>query len=109
MSTMARPRGRTVALIINVVSHCLYVLSLPIGYLLSMFSVMLFDAPESEQNWMVWAFYYALKSYPYMVVGAIVLAWILYKKRLYKWTYPVNAIPIVAIIACAGLMFSFGN
>ncbi|QJD84969.1 hypothetical protein [Cohnella herbarum] len=109
MSAIVRPRGSSAALVINLISHCLYVVSIPIGYFLSMFSVMLFDAPDSEQRWTIWAFYYALKVYPFMVVAAIVLAWIFYKKRFYKWTYPVNAVPVVVIIACAGLMVAFGD
>ncbi|MNP85107.1 hypothetical protein D3C76_1846970 [compost metagenome] len=43
-------------------------------------------------------FYYALKSYPYITVAVIASAWILFIKRQYRWTYVLNAVPIVFMV-----------
>ncbi|MGG1637960.1 hypothetical protein MHH56_05040 [Paenibacillus sp. FSL K6-3182] len=109
MSTTARSGGKRTALIVNLVIHILYILLLPVWYFLSMFSVMLFDAPGSEQQWFVLVFYYALNSYPYTVLGAIVLSWIIYKKGIYKWTYLITFIPTLILIVGTGLMLVFGE
>ena len=98
--------SKRVALIINVISHTLYILTLPLWYLVSMFSVMLFDAPGSEQRWGLWAVYYGLKGYPIIVLAAIALAWILYAKGRYNRTYLINVIPVVYILMCGGLLVS---
>ncbi|TXK76411.1 hypothetical protein [Paenibacillus sp. N3.4] len=109
MSTTARSGGKRTAFVINVVIHILYILLLPAWYFLSMFSVMLFDAPGSEQQWPILVFYYALNSYPYTVLGAIALAWMIYRKGIYKWTYPVSVFPAVIVIVCTALMAGFGE
>jgi hypothetical protein len=109
MTTIARPSAKRKALAINVVTHCLYLLTLPIWYLLNMFSVMLFDSPDAEQYWAIWLFYYAIKVYPYVVIGSIALAWVIYGKGIYNRTYLVNVIPGLLIVACAGLVVIFGE
>ncbi|MEW9702722.1 hypothetical protein [Paenibacillus sp. SI8] len=108
-SIAAHPRGKKVSFIVNIVIHSLYILTLPVWYFISMFSAMLFDAPGSELHLPIWIFYYALQSYPYIVIGAIAAAWIMYKKSLYGWTYPINVFPFVCIGVSTGIMAIFGE
>lgn len=96
--TVNEVRGNRVSLVINIISHSLYILSLPVLYVVAMFSAMLFDDPGSEPFWPATVFYYALKSYPYIAIAMIVLAWILFKRRQYRWTYVLNAVPIVFML-----------
>lgn len=96
--TVTETRVNRASLVINIVSHSLYLLSLPVIYFVSMFSVMLFDTPGSEHYWPALVFYYALKCYPYITVAVIALAWILFIKRQYRWTYVLNAVPIVFMV-----------
>jgi len=101
--------GRRVSFIVNIVTHSLYIVSLPVWYFVSMFSPMLFDAPGSKRYLPVVAFYYALQCYPYMVFIAIVLAWLFYRQENDRMTYPVNASPAVIVSFCTGLMILFGE
>ncbi|MNM92045.1 hypothetical protein D3C76_241680 [compost metagenome] len=96
--TITEIRGNRASLVINLVSHSLYILSLPVWYFVAMFSVMLFDAPGSEHYWPALVLYYALKGYPYITLAMIALAWILFAKKRYRWTYVLNAVPIVFMI-----------
>ncbi|MFC4303996.1 hypothetical protein [Cohnella boryungensis] len=95
------------AFLINIISHSLYILALPVALFLSLFSVMLFDAPGSEKHWPSWALYYGLNSFPYVAVAAIVLGWIFYRLGLYKLTYFVNSIPLAILLVCTGVLVSF--
>lgn len=109
LPTAPGSKGKNTALVLSVVFQSLYLLSLPVWYFVSMFSVMLFDAPGSETNWVILLFYYAIKSYPFIVLGAVISTWIIYKKGSYKWTYLVNAIPILIMILSIGLMAANDN
>lgn len=109
MPTIVHSRTKKISFVVNLIIHILYALSLPIWYLLSLFSVMLFDSPGSEQLWQVLLFYYALQSYPYTVLVAIILSWIMYKKGLYRWTYVLTAVPALIMIMATGLMIIFGE
>jgi len=101
--------GQKTAAIFNWFAHGLYLLSLPIWYILYLFSGMLFDSPGADSLWTLWALYYAILAYPYLVVGAIALAWVAYKKRWYRFIYVVNALPIVLLLIGFTLAFATGE
>ncbi|MUT68594.1 hypothetical protein [Paenibacillus sp. NEAU-GSW1] len=92
-------RGRRPALIANIVIHLLYGLSLPVWYIISMFSVMLFDDPNADQFPPVLILYYSLQSYPYVTVAAIVISWVLYMRRRYRWAVLINLLPVAVVAA----------
>ncbi|MNO19096.1 hypothetical protein D3C76_88220 [compost metagenome] len=109
ISASSNIKGRKAAWVTTVVLQSLYLLSLPVWYFISMFSVMLFDAPGSENNWVILMFYYAIKSYPFIVLGAAILTWVIYKKGIYKWTYLLNVAPALIMILCTGLMAVYSS
>lgn len=91
-------RGRRNTLIMNIVIHCLYVLSLPVWYIVSMFSIMLFDDPRADQFPPVLIFYYSLQSYPYVVVTMIAISWFLYRKSYYRRAVIMNVLPVAIVV-----------
>lgn len=107
--TNPKSSGQKAVALMNWVAHGLYLLSLPIWYILYLFSGMLFDAPGSDSLWTLWALYYAILAYPYLVVGAIALAWVAYLKRWHRSAYVVNALPIVLLLIGFALAFAPGE
>jgi len=108
VTTATYPRRQRVALVVNIVVHSLYVLSLPVWYFISMFSVMLFDTPGSHKNIPIVAFYYAIECYPYMTIGAVTLSWLFYKQGFYSITHLINFLPAAVVLLCTGMMAYFG-
>ncbi|MFF2480964.1 hypothetical protein [Paenibacillus sp. NPDC058071] len=92
-------RGRRFALIANIVVQSMYLLSFPVWYIVSMFSVMLFDDPNADQFPPVLIFYYSLQSYPYVTVAMMAVSWLLYGKRRFRGSAWINVVPVALIIA----------
>ncbi len=89
--------------------QAVYVLSLPIWYVVSLFSVMLFDDPAAEHFWPVHVFYYSIQSYPYVVIATIAVSWLLYRKRrlvAFAW---MNVIPVAFVLLGMLPMWIWGD
>jgi hypothetical protein len=72
-----------------------YVLSFPGWYVISLFSVMLFDDPNAERFWPAHLLYFGIQSYPYVTIAAIAASWLLYRKRRLRAFAWMNAIPVM--------------
>ncbi len=92
------PFKRKAALIINLISHAIYLLSLPVWYYVSLFAVALFDDPAADGSWFPYTIYYLIQGYLYVVLGSIAIAWILYARRSYGRTFFVNAFPVLLVL-----------
>ncbi|GGG72388.1 hypothetical protein [Paenibacillus radicis (ex Gao et al. 2016)] len=91
-------QGRRFAFIANIVIQSLYMLTIPLWYIVSMFSVMLFDDPNAERFPPVLIFYYSLQSYPYVTVIMIAVSWLLYRKRYYRRAVLMNIAPVAIVV-----------
>jgi hypothetical protein len=70
-------------------------------------SFMAFDAPGSDKMWQPWAFVALMWSYPLWLLGAAILAWVLFGFRRYVWavvicslvTLPVPVLVLIMVFA----------
>jgi len=70
-------------------------------------SFMAFDAPGSDKMWQPWAFVALMWSYPLWLLGAGILAWVLFGFRRYVWavvicgivTLPVPVLVLIMVFA----------
>lgn len=64
----------------------------------AMFSVMLFDAPGSERNVVLWSFFLSLWVVPVAIVIAVVMSWVVAATtRAWGWALAVMALPFVGL------------
>ena len=69
-------------LIILIVASVVFTLAVTPGVWAAMMSVMLFDAPGSEHNPAVLAFFYTIVSFPILCILSLA-SWIFYAFKLY--------------------------
>lgn len=93
----SKHKGALITLIIATIFFSLAVI--PAIYV-AMMSVMLFDAPGSEKNPSVLAFFYSIVSFPVMCVVSNV-SWIFYALKLYKAAIIVSLSPLLSLLAMA--------
>jgi len=85
-------------LILLIVSTIVFALLITPGVWVSMMSVMLFDAPGSENNPYVLAFFYSIVSFPVLCVFSF-SSWVFYAFKLYKTSIVVSLAPLLSIFA----------
>jgi len=90
-------RGRRFALAANIVAACVYALSLPVWYFVSLFSVMLFDDPNADRFPPALILYYSLQAYPYVTVVTIAASWLSFRKRRYRSAVLLNVAPAALV------------
>ncbi len=90
MKSKLRPWLRAV----NIIVGCTTFFSLPV----IMMSPMMFDAPGSSENKLLVFTFYAIISYPIVAIGSLLLAWLLFKKELYKPSFILSLLPFIDLI-----------
>ncbi len=80
----------------------LWLLATVPGIGLAMFSVMLFDAPGSEENPATIALFYSLSTFPVICVVSVVLSWILYRRQWSTVACWIACLPLLNVIAGIG-------
>jgi len=89
-----RKRTQIYLLVCSIVFAILIVPSLP----MIMMSAMMFDSPGSTDSTTTWIIFTAMISYPFVTVIAIILAWILFVRKIYLPAKIVASIPLLNII-----------
>jgi hypothetical protein len=67
------------------------------GIAVTMMSVMLFDAPGSEENPWVLAFFYSIASFPVITVFSF-SSWIFYFLKKYTIAVIISLLPLISIL-----------
>jgi len=88
----------TAAWIILIVTSIFFALAIIPGIYIAMMSVMLFDAPGSEKNPAVLAFFYTVVSFP-ILCGVSFTSWIFFILKLYKTSVVVSLLPLLSLLA----------
>lgn len=67
------------------------------------FAAMGFDAPGSENNPVIWLLVIAMISYPLVCLGALVGAWLLFKRDRYQPACVIAALPLINVLIVIGV------
>jgi len=101
METENKPYSKNKgALITLIIATIVFALAVTPGIYAAMMSVMLFDAPGSEKNLSVLAFFYCIVSFPVMCVLSNV-SWIFYALKLFRTAIIVSLSPLFSLLAMA--------
>jgi hypothetical protein len=87
------------ALLVVILTSVLFGLLLIPGIGAVMISPVVFDAPDANQNPKLVAFTFALASYPFVTVPAILASWILYALKKYRAATLVSLLPALSLVA----------
>ena len=82
------------------------------GFIPSMMSVMVFDAPGSQESIMTWIIFLCMFSFTPMCLISILLSWMIYAGQSYNSARLVALLPLINIVVFAcfcvvGSLFSF--
>jgi hypothetical protein len=91
---------RRLALVALVVATVIYGISLPFAGLAAMMSPLAFGDGATPASW---AFLGGAISYPLLVIGSLVSAWVLYRRRRHRASMIALLAPIVGAPLCAGV------
>lgn len=71
--------------------------------LLALTSVMLFDAPGSENNTYLWITFWSAVALPFTCFGSVIASWyIFFKSANYKKAFLVSLLPCLVIAVLCG-------
>lgn len=93
------------ALITLIIATIVFALAVIPGIYAAMMSVMLFDAPGSEKNLSVLAFFYSMVSFPVMCVLSNA-GWIFYAFKLFRTAIIISLSPLLSLLAIAICFFA---
>ncbi|GAB3501635.1 hypothetical protein [Emticicia fontis] len=85
---------KTIALINNV----LWVLALIPVVMMAMMSPMMFDAPGSEKNTLLWVILWATFLLPVLILVTQVFAWIKFFAGNYPLSLKIGLIPLIDVV-----------
>lgn len=97
MNTETKPKHTATWIVLLIVTIFFALAIVPAIYI-SMMSVMLFDAPGSEKNPAVLAFFYTVVSFP-ILCGVSFTSWIFFLLKLYKTSVVVSLLPLLSLLA----------
>ena len=101
--TMKMKNGK--AFFILLFSQVIYSLFLFIWMLFSFMSMMMFDAPGWETNWGLLALFSFIIIYPAVLILAVIMSWLSYKKEKYRRAYIWDALPFLWFIPILAMIF----
>ncbi len=88
-----RKNTRIFLIVASIVFGMLILPSLP----MIMMSAMMFDSPGSTESTTTWVIFWSMVAYPFVTVIAIIIAWILYVKKLHLPAIVFSCLPLLNI------------
>jgi hypothetical protein len=91
-------QGKTTKVVL-IVTTVLWLLAGLLGSVLAMFSVMMFDAPGSENNPGTIALFFSTSTFPLVCLLSIASSWILYRRQRFTIACWLACLPLLNVIA----------
>ncbi len=85
---------KTLVIVLNI----LWTLALIPSCMGAMMSPMLFDAPGSDSNKVLWMIFWSTAALPLIILGSQIGSWILFAKMDYSLAWKVSCLPLVDIL-----------
>lgn len=86
------------AKLILIVTQCLYAIFLFAWLFFAMISIMMFDAPGSEENKGLVALFILIWLYPAGLAAAVAASWIAYRREKLRGAILYNLIPLLWVL-----------
>lgn len=80
-----------------IIINIIFGLALIPACVMAMFAPMIFDAPGSQNSSLTWFLFYAILSFPVLIVISIVATWIFYFTRHYKLAFWISLMPLLSV------------
>jgi hypothetical protein len=66
--------------------------------LMLMFSPMMFDAPGSTENPVIWILLFTIMTYPPVAATSVFFAWRMYQIKKHKIAFALSLLPLISIV-----------
>jgi hypothetical protein len=85
---------KTLVIVLNI----LWTLALIPSCMGAMMSPMLFDAPGSDSNKVLWMIFWSTAALPLIIIASQIGSWIIFAKTDYSLAWKVSCLPLVDIL-----------
>ena len=75
---------------------------------MAMFSPMMFDAPGTTENPYIVTLFWSVVSFPFVMIGALNIAWIAFAMRRDRAALWISLLPIVPVLTGVVAMMMWG-
>jgi len=96
--------NKRTAKLVLIVAQFVYVLFLAVWLFFSLVSIMMFDAPGSEENTGLILLFMMIWMYPLGLIAGIVGSWLAYRKEKLRLAMMLNAIPLLWVLPIAAFV-----